>query len=343
MLEAFLPYGPAGSSARVRFLDWIAHTGISARVHDYAGLPNNAPGTVLRHPVAVAAAELRTRALVRRRHDRVLIQRDVSPFTSGRLAERLAANSTLSVFDFDDAIMWTPRTGVQRIWSRAESCLRSVRAVDRVIAGNQLLAEWAAEHNQDVRFIPSCVEPSDYRTKESFEVGDVPRLVWLGSPSTEVYVEAFAAELLKVHAATGARLVLISAGDRSLGALDRMVDRVQWSREVAASMSSSDLAIAPLIDGPIERGKCAYKVLQYAAAGLPAVVSPVGANAKVSADLGYPSPRDSAGWVDALVELLRAAPQERAELGRGAEDAVVRGYSYAAWATEWLDAVGEVR
>ena len=343
MLEAFLPYGPDGSSARVRVLDWLAHTGLHARVHDYAGLPNNAPRTVFRHPVTVAAAELRTRSLVRRSYDRVLIQRDVSPFTSGRLAERLAANSRLSVFDFDDAIMWTPRTGAQRIWSRAESCLRSVRSVDRVIAGNQLLAEWASEHNSDVRYIPSCVEPSAYRTKKDYEVRDVPRLVWLGSPSTETYVAAYTDALLAGHAATDARLVLISAGGRSLGALDTMIDRVQWSREVAASMSAWDIAIAPLVDGPFERGKCAYKVLQYAAAGLPAIVSPVGANVEVAGDLGYPTPYDSTAWVDVLVDLVRAAPRERAEIGVQAESAVSRMYSYAAWATEWLDAVGEVR
>ncbi len=212
VLEAFLPYGPQGSSARVRLLDWMAHTGVSAKVHDYAGLPNNSPAMVLRHPGRVVAAELRTRALVRERHDRVLIQRDVSPFTSGRIAERLAANSQLSVFDFDDAIMWTPRVGAQRIWSRAESCLRSVRAVDRVIAGNHLLADWASQHNSDVRYIPSCVETSEYRQKQNFETQAVPRLVWMGSPSTEPYVASVADELLKVHAATGARLVLISAG-----------------------------------------------------------------------------------------------------------------------------------
>jgi glycosyltransferase involved in cell wall biosynthesis len=245
------------------------------------------------------------------------------------------------VFDFDDAIMWTPRVGVQRVWSRAESCLRSVQAVDRVIAGNHLLAEWAAQYNSDVRYIPSCVETSEYRQKQSFETEAVPRLVWMGSPSTEPYVASVAEELLKVHAATGARLVLISAGNATLGAVDRMIDRVDWSPDVAAGIGDWDVAIAPLVDGPMERGKCAYKVLQYAAAGLPAVVSPVGANKTVAADLGYPAPEDPQAWGDALVDVLRASPSERASMGAAARTAVDAGYSYAAWSADWLRAVGE--
>ncbi len=120
-----------------------------------------------------------------------------------------------------------------------------------------------------------------------------------------------------------------------------MIDRVDWSPEVAASIGDWDAAIAPLVDGPMERGKCAYKVLQYAAAGLPAVVSPVGANKTVAADLGYPAPEDPQAWGDALVDLLRASPSQRAAIGTAARAAVDTGYSYAAWSADWLKAVGE--
>jgi glycosyltransferase involved in cell wall biosynthesis len=34
----------------------------------------------------------------------------------------------------------------------------------------------------------------------------------------------------------------------------------------------------PLVDGPFERGKCGYKLVQYMASGLPVVASPVGVN-----------------------------------------------------------------
>ena len=44
----------------------------------------------------------------------------------------------------------------------------------------------------------------------------------------------------------------------------------------------------PLPDSPWERGKCGFKLIQYMAAGLPVVASPVGVNDRiVSPGVGY--------------------------------------------------------
>ena len=40
----------------------------------------------------------------------------------------------------------------------------------------------------------------------------------------------------------------------------------------------------PLFDTPWERGKCAYKLIQYMACGLPTVASDIGANRDVMVD-----------------------------------------------------------
>ena len=88
--------------------------------------------------------------------------------------------------------------------------------------------------------------------------------------------------LARVCKATGARLVLIS-GARDNPALHEVapfMTRVPWSLEgVGAALAAADVAIAPLDEGPYAQGKCAYKLLQYAATGLPVVGSPTGANA----------------------------------------------------------------
>lgn len=338
-LDVFVPYGRKGASARVRIFDWLDRTGLSATVHDYAGLANNRPGTLRRAGIRAIEAEIRSRREGKGIFDTTLIHREITPFSSGGLAERVVRNSQLSVYDFDDALMWSPRSGKHRIWSRAENCLRTVRNVDRVIAGSEVLAQWASNHNSDVRLIPTCVDPDEYPQKACYSIQAHPRIVWLGSPSTEAYLQMLAPSLASVNQETGATLTVISAGEAPLGRLDEFVHRVEWTPTISGTLSNYDIAIAPLPDGPIERGKCAYKLLQYGAAGLPAIASPVGANATVTKDLGLESASDTRDWTDSLMDLVGSPAQSRETMGIEARRAVENLYSYQTWEARWLRAL----
>ncbi len=66
-----------------------------------------------------------------------------------------------------------------------------------------------------------------------------------------------------------------------------------------------DVGIMPLFDDPWARGKCAMKAIQYMGVGLPAVVSPVGANRDVVQDgvSGFHAASED-DWVRALERLL---------------------------------------
>lgn len=351
VLTALTPYGPEVPSTRVRVRHWLARTGIPARLIDYAGLPRHSVGTMVRNAPAVFSAERAQRALADEHFARLLIHKEVTPLSNGALAQRLASQSELSVYDFDDAVMWTDQLRGNRRWSagrvaravfsKSRACEVTVQAVDRVIAGNAVLAEWASQHSRDVRLIPSCVEPSDYEVKTHFELGEVPRLVWLGSPATEPQLHAVADALVQVHRRTGARLTVISgAVSAPLGALADMVDRVPWYPGVEATLARYDVGIAPLLDEPYERGKSAYKILQYGATALPIVGSPVAANATVLAQLGQESASGTKQWVDALVDVLTATSTERAAVGQRALAATLSGYTFDVWQSAWLEAVG---
>lgn len=340
-LEAFTPYGTGGASSRVRLFQWLNHTGIPATVYSYAGFGNNRPRQLLAHVPSVIAAEARTRLRCRRMHDRVLIHRGMTPFSNGGAIASVAARAQFAVYDFDDALMDLSSGGISAMWSQSRVVRRAVASVDRVIAGSDYLADWASGHNRDVRLIPTCIAPDDYAAKKDFSIHAAPRLVWLGSPSTESYLRSIEAPLLALHRLLGCRVTVISAGRASLGGLDSIVDRLDWKLGIERSLSDYDIALAPLVDGPWERGKCAYKVLQYAASGLPAVVSPVGANRTAAGVLGYPVAETPNAWMDALVDLLSARDVERERIGTLAQASVLEHYSYERWATVWLDAVGE--
>jgi glycosyltransferase involved in cell wall biosynthesis len=71
----------------------------------------------------------------------------------------------------------------------------------------------------------------------------------------------------------------------------------------AAEIINSDIGLAPLADNNFTRGKCGFKILQYQAAGLPVVASPVGVNAELVRD-GVNGYYATADWVDKISALV---------------------------------------
>lgn len=264
----------------------------------------------------------------------------------GHLEERLLRCADLAVYDFDDALQWDHGTDSlqRRLIPKAAKCVRAARAADRVIAGNELLATWASEYCADVTVIPTCVEPEDYPRRLSYELHDPPTIGWMGTPSTEKFLPPIADALRAVHRETGCLLLVVS-GPRDAGALGLgpFVRRVPWSpRGMADALARIDVAIAPMVDTMQARGKCAYKLLQYGAAAIPAVASPVGVNGGVVETLGYLSAATGTDWADALRALL-ASRARRERMGQQARVAVERHYSYAAWESVWSDRLGLIK
>ena len=63
------------------------------------------------------------------------------------------------------------------------------------------------------------------------------------------------------------------------------MERVPWSAATeAGSLAAAHIGVMPLTDDEWARGKCAFKLLQYMAASLPCVASPVGANTEAVID-----------------------------------------------------------
>jgi glycosyltransferase involved in cell wall biosynthesis len=119
-----------------------------------------------------------------------------------------------------------------------------------------------------------------------------------------------------------------------------MTDRVTWAGPATdALLAEADCGLMPLPDDTWTRGKCAYKLLQYAAAGLPVIGSPVGVNARVLDELAGSAATDSDSWVEAVVELLRAPETERRARGLAARRGVEEHYSYTAWRRSFLEAL----
>lgn len=343
MFYVVTPYGRDGPSSRVRVYEWLDRISRRTGVSGYLSHHNSSPAYIASHPRAALSAEGRLRWMASTRPQRLLLHREASPLSRGGLERRLLTSADFAVYDFDDALQCDRGQGgtLRRLAPKVRKAHVAVAHANRVIAGSPVLAEWAAKHNSDVVLIPSCVAPEAYVAKSDYQLADPPRLGWIGSPDNERFLRLIAPALWEVNRRTEARVTVIGTSRRTLGELERLIDRVAWSElSQRERLAQLDLGLAPLPDDAYSRGKCGYKLLQYAAAGTPALGSPVGVNRDILAQFGTPAPADVAEWVDAIVDLLGRSASDRAALGARAHRVVQRRYSYDAWLPSWCQAVG---
>ena len=336
-LTAVSPYGPGIASYRERVTVWLDRIGMTAVEHWYYGPGGTAasigPSTIGRS----LRAEVQLRRLRRDGASALLVHREASPFSTGKLESDLLASADRSVYDIDDALYadWGADDALRRIFSKAGKAAACVEAATITIAGNETVAEWANTLASDVRVIPTCVNPSDHPDRSDYELGDPPRILWVGSPSTTSHLELVGDPLLRLNREMGAELILVG-GTLNDSPLATMTTAVPWSRSVQnAWLEQADVGIMPLTDSPFERGKCGYKLLQYAGARLPAVASPVGVNRAILDRTSLPAAETVNGWYEALHEVLTESASKRARRADRAHAAVVEHYSFEAWEPAW--------
>jgi glycosyltransferase involved in cell wall biosynthesis len=111
------------------------------------------------------------------------------------------------------------------------------------------------------------------------------------------------------------------------------VEYVPWTRDSEIAMlRRMTIGIMPLEDTLWTRGKCAFKMLCYMAAGVPVVVSPVGMNAEVLrlGELGIGAVRAD-DWMESL-SLLLAEPDVAVRMGTRGREIAVANFSLRALA-----------
>jgi glycosyltransferase involved in cell wall biosynthesis len=250
------------------------------------------------------------------------------------------------VYDLDDGLPWDDGKlpGLGRWWKRpfprSRVAHRAASAADRVIAGNDILGEWASSLCSDVVIVPTCVEPKEYSIRSAWDIDEhEPVLGWIGAPATEPYLDEIADALVEVNRRSGARLEIVSGNGSTSAALAPFASRRRWAPGATTWISKWDIGLMPLRDGVYERAKCGYKLLQYAASGVPAIGSPVGVNARLLADMDGLAPISHGDWVEALVGML-AEPAERRRRRAMCGLGVAQRYSYDEWQQRWLAAVG---
>ena len=243
------------------------------------------------------------------------------------------------VLDVDDAIMFRRprRTGedaATAMWRQQR--FRSMAGRCRlVVAGSQSLAGIIGDAAGSLAVLPTPVNLDTYPVARLPERNHV-RFAWIGLASNLRYLRELIPVLERLRA-DGLRFEVRVISDLLPDLRGLPCTLIPWSEAMEGeALADCDVGLAPLPDDPWTRGKAGYRCIQYAAAGLPTVASPVGAQREVVLD------GDTGVWAstpEAWGEALRRMCEDvglRRRMGAAARTAASR-YALSTFGQSYLD------
>lgn len=324
-------YGRLAASTRYRmgqFVPGLAQNGIALEIQSLLGdeyLRHRFRGGAMPWAAMLQAGWARFVDLRNHRHDVAMLHCELFPLMPGWL-ERSLLGKRPYIYDFDDAFYLkyqSGRLGTLRplLGGKFDRVMKDAAAIT---AGNRTLTEYAGVLNPATTLLPTVVDterysPTSRQRSGTFTVG------WIGSPSTAPYLAELVGPLRQLATEGSVRLVVIGGKAPVIPGVE--VNEVDWSEGTeVALINEFDVGVMPLPDDDWARGKCAFKLIQYMACGVPVIGSPVGANNDVvTPDCGFLAGTEPE-WLYAL-RYLRDNPRLASERGQACRERVIQRYS----------------
>jgi len=191
------------------------------------------------------------------------------------------------IFDFDDACYLTS-------WRSYLKTRVLSQISDAVIVGSHSLKKWAQQYNQNVFLVPTSIPFYLYKKYSVYYREKNKKVVigWIGSGrahyrNLQVLVPVFK-ELLKENLPF--KFVLIGGmGEKKIHSLFsgiegldfEIIDELNWSdpSQVPSHIQKFDIGVFPYFeDSEWNRGKCAFKAIEYMGCAVPTVAQAIGEN-----------------------------------------------------------------
>lgn len=243
------------------------------------------------------------------------------------------------IIDVDDDVWnFDPRTDSHRAWSddRLLRLQNNIACADLVTTPSDHLADILSELNPNVAVLPNCV-PAWLLKVRPF----VPRRFTMGYQGARQHAVDLQDIAMDIHAMFSrhekARLHIWGELD-PVGWNRRQIMRTSWNADVPSYYRSLAMSVGlgPLADIPFNYAKSAIRAVEYAALGIPAMLTDVPAyRPYVSSETGWLIPMGDR-WIDRL-EWAYENRGEIAVMGQRARIAA-RNWTTEANAKKWEDA-----
>ncbi|QED28704.1 glycosyltransferase family 4 protein [Microvenator marinus] len=256
--------------------------------------------------------------------DLIFLQRTAFPH-SGLVEEVGSMRDVPIIFDFDDSLFVNGKGEFSA--RRGVAFATAVRVSNHLIAGNRYLANQAGRLDKTT-IIPTVIDTEMYRPRIAPKSNAKIVVGWMGTAGNFPFLESLVPELRLLLDRRSDVIVRIVSNRvfKPLAGVER-VQQIQWSPQLEVDwLQSFDIGLMPLVDSPLTRGKCAFKMIQYMAVGIPVVVSPVGANLEVfesKESIGF---MPTGEWFEALDALVDDTSLRR-RMGAAGRERAVAEYS----------------
>ena len=241
--------------------------------------------------------------------DIIWIEKEIFPYFPSFFEQFLKFVGKTFIVDYDDAIFHNYDLSRNFVLKNlmSKKIFSVMKYADCVISGNKYIADYAKIAGASrIEVIPTVVDSLKYDPKKNF-LNKSPIIGWIGSRSTQKYLLSIQEVLSSICKIYGARLLLVGATSEIAHKFsDINVDIIPWSEEEESRLIRlMDIGIMPLSNGPWEKGKCGYKLIQYMASGVPTIASSVGANIDIirNSNCGFLVDSNDE-WKNALMNLL---------------------------------------
>jgi glycosyltransferase involved in cell wall biosynthesis len=347
--------GPVGASARYRVYQYIPYLesnrinctvvpAVANTVSEWYG--SGARAAKVAYYGNIFARRLIDLVTVHR-YDVVFLQRDFLVHSFPLIELAMARVNSRLVLDLDDATFLLPsakRPGMLlRTLYDPRKIERIVRRCAHFIAGNAVLASYGSAFTREVTIIPTSINVDACTVHQPAVKDGAPTVIgWIGSPGTLLYVRDILPALCRLHQ-RGLRFVLRIIGAELKADLPFEVECRPWSLGTEADeVAAFDIGIMPLADDAWSRAKSGTKLLQYLAAEVAAVASPVGVNAEILHNEEFGLAATTLDEWERKLETLLVDPLLRARLGRRGRVRVSDEYSTARSAPKLLGVLTRV-
>lgn len=273
------------------------------------------------------------------KYDVLIIEKELFPYLPACFEWFLKWIGVKYIVDYDDAIFHnydqSSNPIIRNFLSRKIATVMKNASV--VVAGNAYLADYAKNSGaKKVEIIPTVIDLDRYSQKNYFQ-GSADFIVgWVGTRSTfEKHLapcKNWIRELEMSHPEIKFHVVGIPT-DMGMG---KNVKWIPWTEETETQeIQKMDVGIMPLEDSPWEKGKCAYKLIQYAACGVPGIASDVGMNREVTipGETGF-LVSENQDWKKMILK-MKEEDAERIRMGQNARKLVEEKYCIQVTADNW--------